>query len=68
MFGPEVGLVGLALNLAFAAVWRRGYSRSRAIKAVAMTQPYIRSLIGGETEAVDFSAFYASLAAAGAGC
>jgi uncharacterized protein len=34
VFGPEVGLVGLALNLAFAAVLWRGYSRDRAIKAV----------------------------------
>ncbi len=33
VFGPEVGLVGLALNLAFAAVLWRGYSRGRAIKA-----------------------------------
>jgi uncharacterized protein len=35
LFGPEVGLVGLALNLAFAAVLWVGYSRDRAIKAVA---------------------------------
>ena len=34
VFGPEVGLVGLALNLAFAAVLWVGYSRGRAIKAV----------------------------------
>ena len=33
VFGPEVGLVGLALNLAFAAVLWRGYSRGGAIKA-----------------------------------
>jgi membrane protease YdiL (CAAX protease family) len=33
VFGPEVGLVGLALNLAFAAVLWVGYSRVRAIKA-----------------------------------
>jgi hypothetical protein len=30
MFGPEVGLVGLALNVAFAAVLWRGFSRDRA--------------------------------------
>jgi uncharacterized protein len=34
LFGPEVGLVGLALNLAFAAVLWVGYSRGRASKAV----------------------------------
>jgi hypothetical protein len=34
VFGPEVGLVGLALNLAFAAILWRGYSRGRAIKAI----------------------------------
>ncbi len=38
VFGPEVGLVGLTLNLAFAAVVWRGFSRGRALKAVAMTQ------------------------------
>lgn len=41
VFGPEIGLVGLALNLVFAAVlWLGlGFSRGRAIKAAAMTQP-----------------------------
>lgn len=34
VFGPEVGLVGLALNVAFAAVVWLGFSRGRAIKAV----------------------------------
>lgn len=38
VFGPEVGLVGLALNVAFAAVLWLGFSRGRALKAVAMTQ------------------------------
>jgi membrane protease YdiL (CAAX protease family) len=39
VFGPEAGLVGLALNLAFAAVLclRPGFNRSRTLKA-AMTQ------------------------------
>ena len=35
VFGPEVGLVGLALNLAFAAVLWLGFSRGRATKAAA---------------------------------
>src|SRR5215472_7623392 len=38
VFGPEVGLLGLALNLAFAAVLWLGFSRGRAINAAAMTQ------------------------------
>ena len=33
VFGPEVGLVGLALNLVFAAVLWRSSSRSHASKA-----------------------------------
>jgi membrane protease YdiL (CAAX protease family) len=39
VFGPEVGVAGLALNLAFAAVWWRGVNRGRALEAVAMTRP-----------------------------
>jgi membrane protease YdiL (CAAX protease family) len=39
VFGPEVGLVGLALNLAFAAVLWLGYSRGRAVQPVATTRP-----------------------------
>jgi membrane protease YdiL (CAAX protease family) len=39
VFGPEVGLVGLALNLAFAAVLWPWYTRGRAIQAVEMTRP-----------------------------
>ena len=38
VFGPEAGLVGLALNLAFAVVLWLGFSRGRAINAAAMTQ------------------------------
>lgn len=40
VFGPETGLVGLALNLAFAAVLWLGFprGRGRGIKAVDMTQ------------------------------
>ena len=38
VFGPEVGLVGLALNLVFAAVLWLAYSRSHASKAGDMTQ------------------------------
>jgi hypothetical protein len=38
VFGPEAGLVGLALNLAFAAVLWLGFDRGRALQAVAMTQ------------------------------
>jgi membrane protease YdiL (CAAX protease family) len=34
VFGPELGLVGLALNVTFAAVVWLGFSRGRAIKAV----------------------------------
>jgi uncharacterized protein len=34
VFGPEVGLVGLALNLAFAAVLWLGFTRGRALTAV----------------------------------
>ena len=39
VFGPEVGLVGLGLNLAVAAVLWLAFSRGRAIPAVEMTQP-----------------------------
>jgi membrane protease YdiL (CAAX protease family) len=39
VFGPEVGWVGLALNVAFAAVLWLGFSRGRASNAVEMTQP-----------------------------
>ncbi len=42
VFGPEVGLVGLALNVAFAAVLWLAFSRGRALKAVAMTQQATR--------------------------
>jgi uncharacterized protein len=38
VFGPEVGLVGLALNLVFAAVLWLGVSHGRAIDAAEMTQ------------------------------
>jgi uncharacterized protein len=42
VFGPEIGLVGLALNLAFAAVLWLGFNRARALKPVAMTQQMAR--------------------------
>ena len=38
VFGPEVGLVGLALNLAFAAVLWLGFTRGRDTKADDMTR------------------------------
>lgn len=38
VFGPETGVVGLALNLAFAAVVWVGFNRGRGAKAVDMTQ------------------------------
>ena len=34
VFGPELGVLGLALNVAFAAVLWLGFSRGRAIKAI----------------------------------
>jgi membrane protease YdiL (CAAX protease family) len=40
VFGPEVGLVGLALNLVFAAVLWLGFSRGHASKAGDMTRPH----------------------------
>jgi membrane protease YdiL (CAAX protease family) len=43
VFGPEVGLVGLALNLAFAGGLWIWFNRGRASKAVAMTQQMTRS-------------------------
>lgn len=39
VFGPEVGVVGLALNVAFVAVLWFGFSRRRAMKPVGMTRP-----------------------------
>jgi uncharacterized protein len=39
VFGPEVGLVGLALNLVFAAVLWLRFSRVRASKSAAMARP-----------------------------
>jgi uncharacterized protein len=42
VFGPEVGLVGLALNVAFAAVLWLGFNRGRASKAGARTQQMTR--------------------------
>ena len=39
VFGPEVGLLGLALNLVFAAVLWLTFNRGRASKTVAMTPP-----------------------------
>ena len=38
VFAPEVGLVGLGLNLAVAALLWLAFSRGRAIPAVEMTQ------------------------------
>jgi membrane protease YdiL (CAAX protease family) len=35
VFGPETSLVGLALNLAFAAILWLGFNRARDVKAVA---------------------------------
>jgi membrane protease YdiL (CAAX protease family) len=35
VFGPETGLIGLALNLAFAAILWLGFNRARGVKAVA---------------------------------
>jgi membrane protease YdiL (CAAX protease family) len=42
-FGPEVGLIGLTLNLAFAAVLWIWFNRGQASKTVAMTPPMTRS-------------------------
>lgn len=39
VFGPKVGVVGLALNVAFVAVLWFGFSRRRAMKPVGMTRP-----------------------------
>jgi membrane protease YdiL (CAAX protease family) len=39
VFGPEVGLIGLGVNLAFAAVLWLGFSRSRAAQAMEMMRP-----------------------------
>ena len=39
LFGPEIGLVGLGLNVAFAAVLYLAYIRGRAIKPGEVTQP-----------------------------
>jgi membrane protease YdiL (CAAX protease family) len=42
VFGPEVGLIGLALNLVFAAVLWLGFNRARSSKAVTMTPQFMR--------------------------
>jgi hypothetical protein len=39
VFGPEVGLLGLGLNLVFAAVLWLSFNRGRASKTVAMMRP-----------------------------
>ena len=39
VFGPEIGLLGLALNLVFAAVLWLGFNRVRALAAADMTRP-----------------------------
>lgn len=39
VFGPEIGLLGLGLNLAFAAVLFLAYMRGRAIEPVDAAQP-----------------------------
>jgi len=42
VFGPEVGLVGLALNVAFAAVLWLGFNRSRASQVGEITPQMMR--------------------------
>jgi len=50
-FGPEVGVVGLALNLAFAAILWLEYSRGRVNRAVELTRPCDHVAEATETKA-----------------